>query len=121
MNHAAFLNMEIICQLKVTHHYITMTKNNCCYSRYSNNNKDTIMTKLSPFLEGVMSVLVMMPSLTHASPKYIEEEELKIKKISALSSHEPWIEVGMSMRHVASSNLENLNEKQKQKLEPLLR
>lgn len=79
------------------------------------------MSKLSPFLEGIMSVLVLMPSLTHASPKYIEEEKLEIKKVTALSSHEPWIEVGINMRSVAKSNLEGLNESQKQKLEPLLR
>lgn len=79
------------------------------------------MSKLSPFLEGVMSVLVLMPSLTHASPKYIEEEKLEIKKITALSTHEPWIEVGLNMRSVASANIEGLNENQKHKLEPLLR
>lgn len=79
------------------------------------------MSKLSPFLEGVMSVLVMMPSLTHASPKYIEEEKLEIKKINDLSSYEPWVEIGMNMRSVANSEVNNLEPKQKQKLEPLLR
>lgn len=79
------------------------------------------MSKLSPFLEGVMSVLVMMPSLTHASPKYIEEEKIEVKKITALSSHGPWIEIGMNMRSVANSSIISLEPKQKQKLEPLLR
>ena len=79
------------------------------------------MSKLSPFLEGVMSVLVLMPSLTHASPKYIEEEKLEIKKVTALSTHEPWIEVGLNMRSVADSNIEGLNENQKHRLESLLR
>lgn len=78
------------------------------------------MSKLSPFLEGIMSVLVLMPSLTHASPKYIEEEKLEIKKITALSSHEPWIEVGINMRSVANSSIESLSEEKKYKLEPLL-
>ena len=79
------------------------------------------MSKLSPFLEGIMSALVLMPSLTHASPKYIEEEKLEIKEVTALSSHEPWIEVGLNMRDVANSNIEGLSEYQKYKLEPLLR
>lgn len=79
------------------------------------------MSKLSPFLEGVMSVLVLMPSLTHASPKYIAEEKLEIKKVTELSSHEPWIEVGLHMRSVAGSNIKGLNESQQHQLEPLLR
>ncbi|AWY19951.1 hypothetical protein [Moraxella bovis] len=60
------------------------------------------MSKLSPFLEGVLSAFILLPSAVSAKPNYIEPTDSNLQTIDALSTHQPFIEVGLIMEQVAS-------------------
>lgn len=58
--------------------------------------------KLSPFLEGALSAMMLFPLSAHAKPKYIEPAESNVKAIDMLSTHQPFIEVALIMEQVAN-------------------
>lgn len=78
------------------------------------------MSKLSPFVEGALSMLVMMPPVTYASPKFIDVPKPNITKVDAVTPSEPWVRVGSSMREIAKKQIQSLDDAQKQELEALL-
>ncbi len=78
------------------------------------------MSKLSPFLEGVMSLLFLTPSINTAQAKYIQPTKFKEVAIKPKSTESAWIEVGMLMRQTAIADINGLPNEQRQTLEKLL-
>lgn len=58
------------------------------------------MNKLSPFLEGMLSAFILLPSAVSAKPNYIEPTDSNFQQIDALSTHQPFVEVGLIMEQV---------------------
>lgn len=59
------------------------------------------MSKLSPFLEGMLSAFILLPSVASAKANYIEPTDSNLQAIDTLSTHQPFIEVGLIMEQVA--------------------
>lgn len=59
------------------------------------------MNKLSPFLEGMLSVFVLLPTSVSAKSHYIEPTDSNLQAIDTISTHQPFVEVGLIMEQVA--------------------
>lgn len=59
------------------------------------------MSKLSPFLEGMLSVFLLVPGVSTAKPNYVTPAEITKKPIEQLTAHQPFVEVGLLMQHAA--------------------
>ena len=82
--------------------------------------KESSMGKLSPFIEGALSMVVLMPSITYASPRFIDLPKQNTTRVEAVTPSQPWVEVGMNMRQVAKKRMQNLDNWQRGELEVLL-
>ncbi len=60
--------------------------------------KGVIMNKLSPFLEGVMSAMMLLPSTVSAEPRYIRPTNVEVQPSGIAQD---WQAVGVDMSNAS--------------------
>ena len=78
------------------------------------------MKKRSAFVEGMLSAMVLMPSMNHASPYFIEPTKINIESAQPLAEKEPWVQVGGQMRKIAQQQIEQLAKNKQAQLRDML-
>lgn len=78
------------------------------------------MDKRTLLVEGMMSILVLLPSTGNTTPKFITPTPSNIKKVTPINNHESFVEVGLTMRDVANNQLKNLSGIQQRHLKALM-
>lgn len=71
------------------------------------------MSKLSPFLEGMLSAFVLLPSAVSAKPNQISPSETHLQDIKPLTTSQPFAEVALAMEQVVGEKrfLENQDDR----------
>ena len=82
--------------------------------------KESSMSKLSPFIEGFMSAMVMLPTTSHAKTRYIEPINAGLSKVADVESYDPFIEIGLTMRQVGEQELDKLTLENNERLGRIL-
>lgn len=78
------------------------------------------MSKFTVFIEGMMSILCLLPSTGHTSPNFVKPARIDIKEVHQVNSHEAWVEVGLVTKEVARKQVDKLPYHKQTKLKALL-